>query len=493
MSEAQRQHPAAALANAFDIVRANFITILLLIFVGTGGDRGNFTLYWIFGMFFILLAWGVISWLRFHFSVNNGELKIEQGVIVRKKLYLTSDRIQVIDISAGVVQRLFGLVAVEVKTAGSSSKEAKINAISRPKAEQLKEMLRKDSRPARTGEGESAEEESGNKTYELDSRDLVITASTSGRMGVALSIVGAVFSQIDQIISEEQIIRFIESNIPNTTSAMMVVSSVIAVVVISWLFSFLSTMITYYDFKVEVREKDLLISRGLFERTQLTIPFNRIQAVQIKETIMRQPFGYASLVIESAGYGEDQGNSNTLFPLLSRKRLGEFMEEVIPEYGVDADNRTEVSNTGLRRYLLRMTWISLIIIGVAWSMVPYGVYAWFVLIPMLLLGYQQYRDAGVASDEQTLIMSFRLLSKTTAIIKKYRVQATQVKQNPFQARLNLADLIVHVASGNQGRSFKVRELLEPQASAYRNWLANGRLPESPLAEKNPNAGQDAAS
>jgi len=125
MFEAQRQHPAAALANAFDIIRGNFITIIILIFVGSGGDQGQFTLYWIFGTFVALLIWGGISWFRFQFSVYDGELKIEQGVFVRKKLYLTSDRIQVIDISAGVVQRLFGLVAVEVKTAGSSSKEAK--------------------------------------------------------------------------------------------------------------------------------------------------------------------------------------------------------------------------------------------------------------------------------------------------------------------------------------------------------------------------------
>ncbi len=480
MFEAQRQHPAAALANAFDIIRANFITILILIFVGSGGDQGQFTLYWIFGTFIALLIWGSISWLRFQYSVNDGELKIEQGVFVRKKLYLTSDRIQVIDISAGVVQRLFGLVAVEVKTAGSSSKEAKINAITREKAEQLKTLLRKESTEAK--DDAAVEEEADHKIYQLSTNDLIIAASTSGRMGVALSIVGAFFSQIDQVISEEQMIQFVETHMPRSTSAMIVVMTVIAVIAISWLFSFLSTIITYYDFKVEVRQNDLLISKGLFERTQLTIPFNRIQAVQIREEIMRQPFGYASLVIESAGYGEDQGNSNTLFPLIPKKQMYDFIREVIPEYDVEVENSVTISKTGLRRYLLRMVWISLIIIGLAWGIIPYGVYSWFVLIPMLLLGYQQYLDAEVQSGEDTLIMSSRLLSKTTAIIKKYRVQATQVRQNPFQSRLDLTDLIVHVASGNQGRSFKVRELQYEDANAYKEWLSNGHSDSSLLTD-----------
>ena len=481
MFESQRQHPAAALANAFDIIRGNFITILILIFVGSGGDQGQLTLYWIFGTFVALLIWGVISWFRFEYSVNDGELKIEQGVLVRKKLYLTSDRIQVIDISAGVIQRLFGLVAVEVKTAGSSSKEAKINAITRERAEQLKTLLRKES--TGTKDAETDKEETARKLYKLSVRDLIIAASTSGRMGVALSIVGAFFSQIDQVISEEQMMRFLETNMPQSTSATIVVMSVIAVVAISWLLSFLSTIITYYDFKVEVRENDLLISKGLLERTQLTIPYNRIQAVQIREEILRQPFGYASLVIESAGYGEDQGNSNTLFPLIAKGRMYDFIREVIPEYDVEVENSVEISNTGLRRYLLRMVWVSLIIIGLVWGMVPYGVYSWFVLIPMLFLGYQQYLDAQVQSGEDTLIMSSRMLSKTTAIIKKYRMQATQVRQNPFQSRLNLADLIVHVASGNQGRSFKVRELNIQEATAYKKWLSNGHSELSTLVDK----------
>lgn len=480
MFESQRQHPAAALANAFDIIRGNFITILVVIFIG-GGQQANFTLYWILGTFLMLLVWGVISWLRFKFRVEEGELQIEQGVIIHKKLYLTSDRIQVIDISAGVIQRLFGLVAVEVKTAGSSSKQAKINAVTREKAEQLKSLLRKNNDEVETTD----EEEAGqSKIYSLDSKDLLVAASTSGQLGVALSVVGALFSQLEQLIPEDQLIRLVEANVPRSTSAIMIVFSIVAILVVSWLFSFVSTIIKYYDFEVEVRENELLISRGLFERKQLTIPFNRIQAVQIKEELLRQPFGYASLVIESAGYGEDQGNSTTLFPLIPKQEIYEFIDEVIPEFKTDISERTNVSQSGLRRYLLRMVWVSLPVILLTWWTFSLGVYAWLLPIPALLLGYQQYRDAEIARGDDTLIVSSRLLSKTTAIIKKYRMQACEIRQNPFQARLQLSNFTVHVASGNQGRSFTIRELNWPDAFSYRNWLSNGHSPseEPPVIE-----------
>jgi putative membrane protein len=471
MFEQQRQHPAAALANAFDIIRGNFITIVILIFVGSGGREANFTLYWIIGTFLFLLIWGVISWYRFEFSVEEGELRIEQGVLVRKKLYLTSDRIQVIDISAGVVQRLFGLVAVEVKTAGSSSKEAKISALTREKAEKLKALLRKKSETS--GDTPNDDPVAHRKVYALDTRDLLIAASTSGRFGVALSVVGVAFSQVEQLISEEQMIRFVETVIPQSTNASMIAMSVFAIIAIAWLFSFGSTIIKYYDFVVEVRESELLISRGLFERTQLTVPFNRVQAVQIKEELLRQPLGYASLVIESAGYGESEGNSTTLFPLLAKPQIYNFVNEVIPDYQTEISERSKVPSVGLRRYLFRMLWISLPVILIAWGSIPYGVYSWFLLIPALLLGYQQYRDAEIAKGEDILILSSRLLSKTTAMVKKYRMQSCQVQQNPFQKRLDLGNLTVHVASGNQGRAFTVRDVDISKAMDYRRWLSNG--------------------
>src|SRR5699024_12236542 len=82
MSEYQRQHPVAAIAKALDIIRGNFITILILLFIG-GGEQSLFNLYWILGTIVVLLAWGVISWFRFSYRVEEGELFIEQGEIGR--------------------------------------------------------------------------------------------------------------------------------------------------------------------------------------------------------------------------------------------------------------------------------------------------------------------------------------------------------------------------------------------------------------------------
>ncbi|MDZ7690215.1 MAG: PH domain-containing protein [Balneolaceae bacterium] len=161
---------------------------------------------------------------------------------MRQKLYISKDRIQVIDITSGVVQRMFGLVEVQVKTAGSSSKQAKISAVTKDVARQLREKLRKDQSSVEE-EVEEVKDET-HKVYNLGVKDLIIAASTSGRFGVALSIVGTLFSQIDQLLSEEQMIRYLESVVPSSASTSLIVTSIIFIFVISWILSFLGTVVT---------------------------------------------------------------------------------------------------------------------------------------------------------------------------------------------------------------------------------------------------------
>lgn len=465
MFEAQRQHPVAAVTTVLEIVKRNFISLLLLLFV-TSGSESFISLFGILSVVLVLLIGGILSWLRFTYRVVDGELQIEQGVFVRKNIYLSRERIQVIDIKAGVLQRMFGLVEVEVKTAGSSSKEAKISAITRDKAEHLKQELRRETVDIESGE----EIQKSTRVYKVSAKELAIAACTSGSFGIALSIVGTVFSQVDQVLSEEQLIRYLEMIVPASVSTNMVLYIVIIVILISWLLSFFGTIIKYFGFTLTLSDKELLIRQGLFEQRQITVPFNRIQAIQIKEGLMRQPFGYASLVLESAGYGEDEGNSTTLYPLIQREQVREFLQEVVPEYAQSLIVNAPPQRA-LRRYLFRMVLWSLVAIIPAWWLMPYGWYAVFILMPALFLGYAQYHDAGIGTNSRLLSIRSRVLSKTTAIVPKNRIQRVSLNQNPFQKRLNLLSYSVTVASGSHGRNFSVRELNHPDALSYFDWVS----------------------
>ena len=488
MFETRRQHPVAAITKVLEIIRENFITILIILFVGGGGDQqALINLTWLFGTIIVLLVWGILSWMRFTYRVEEDQLVIEQGVVMRKKTYISKNRIQIIDISSGIVQRIFGLVQVEVKTAGTSSQGAKISAVSREVANRLRETLRKEE--VAEEDQPIVDEPKQPEIYRLQGKDLFIAATTSGRFGVALSIVGTAFSQIDQVFTEEQMIRYIQSVIPSSASTSFIVSSIVLILVVSWVFSFIGTVVRYAGFSIKLNDEELVISRGMFERKQLTIPYNRIQAIQIKEELLRQPFGYVTLKLDSAGYGDEGGKSVVLMPILERGRVSTFLEKVVPEYS-DRTMAEQPPAKSLRRYLTRMLLLSIPVIILIGILFEATLLPLVLIVPALMLGYGQYLDAAVGTAGDTMILRYRLLSRNTVVLKKHRIQTVQRSFNPLQRRAGLQHLSVTVASGREGHQFTVRDLKQETAGHYWEWcsehydLVDGQKEE--LQEPEPN-------
>ena len=462
MSDFQRQHPVAALSRAFDLIRGNIVTILVFLFVGAQSETFNFV-WWTLGGFIFLLVVGAANWWRFLYKVEDGLIHIKSGIFVRKNLYLTKDRIQVIDITAGVIQRIFGLVRLDIQTAGASSRAAAIEAITREKAEEINRLLRR-GKPGTAEEGEESDgaypdpESEIKKTITLPNKELLIAASTSGSFGIALSVIGTVFSQIEPVISESQFYEYLYSVLPSQTDAMFYIALIMGFIVFAWLLSFFGTLFSYGNFTLDVKEKEIVISRGVFEKRRITVPFNRIQAIHVSEGIIRQPLGYASVHLESAGYGDDKGTGSIVFfPLIKRERILNLLNDVLPDYQKNLDALTLPSRS-LRRYIFRSTILVTTATAGAWWWLDLNLGIWILPILSILWGWLKYKDAALGWGEDIVVLRSRSLAKTTAYIKKKRIQDVTISRSPFQRYRELCSVEVYVASGDRGKSFSVRDI-----------------------------------
>lgn len=459
MSEFQRQHPVAAISRAFGLIRGNLITILVFLYVGASSENFPF-LWWIGGGFGFLLVLGVANWWRFLFKIEDGELHIKSGIFVRKNLYLTKDRIQVIDVTSGVIQRMFGLVKLDIQTAGASSREAVIEAITRDKAREINRLLREDEQQQ---SGELSEQEltaapSFRFEKKLPIKELLIAASTSGSFGIALSILATVFSQVEPIISQSELFEYLFGLIPSETDAILLISVILIFVIFAWLLSFFSTLFSYGDFRLATTEKELVITRGVFEKKRITVPYNRIQAVHVSEGIIRQPLGYTSLHLESAGYGDDKGTGSiVLFPLIHRSKIAALLKDILPEYVRGMDGiRPPVRSA--RRYLFRSAFLVTSITALLYFTLDLNNWIWIIPAISLVWGWFKYRDAGIAWRKDMVILRSRGLSRTTAYIRTNRIQDISWSQSWMQRFRKLCTVRIHVASGDQGKSFSVRDL-----------------------------------
>src|SRR5690606_5045098 len=87
-----------------------------------------------------------IAWLRyrnflFHIDETQGEFVLTEGIFNKTRTVIALDKIQQVHISQSVLQNLIGVHALSIDTAGSSTTEVKIKAISHPLALALKERL----------------------------------------------------------------------------------------------------------------------------------------------------------------------------------------------------------------------------------------------------------------------------------------------------------------------------------------------------------------
>lgn len=391
------------------------------------------------------IAYGILYWLRYVFYISGQELRVEYGVMVRKKRYIPFERIQSVQISAGVVQRLFGLVKVQVETAGGG-KEAEfvLAALPRQTALELQKILQAGGKPT-----EEAPAAAQSVAYKLSTRSLLLLASTSNGIGVAISAVLVILSQIDDFLPHLDVWENIATYAEHMASAKvsLIILAVFILILLAWLLSLFGTIIRFSGFQLRREGDRIKINRGLFEKQQVSIPIKRIQAVKVAEGLLRQPLGMVSVQVVSISNIGAKGEGKVLFPLLPRAALPEFLEKVVPEFAMPMELES-LPPRAQRRYLLINIIPALTIAILCAVILPWGYVAFILPLLGAWLGNRQFHDAGYQWEGHTLLLRSRKLGRETMIIPRRRIQSLHVSQNPFQLRSGLSNLKVAIASSN---------------------------------------------
>ncbi len=78
------------------------------------------------------------------------------------------------------------------------------------------------------------------------------------------------------------------------------------------------SIISYFKFYYYVKDDELIIEKGIFQKTKLNVPFDRIQTINFKENIIHQFFNVVSLEIDTAG---SKGNEFSITALKKDKAI----------------------------------------------------------------------------------------------------------------------------------------------------------------------------
>jgi len=473
-TEPRKAHPISILFSVLELGRSGIWVIFALMVMGIEFGvlnlafgvlnltllAGGFIL--IAGGAIVLVAVRVVSWFRFTFRIEGDTFCVEQGVIFRRSIRLSGERIQAIDSDAKLLHRLFGVTKLNVHTAGAmGAAEVSIPALALEEAEELTRALRglraasrlSDASevtndvsgiliPARTSSAAAADEHRELPSWSLDSHQLALVAVTADFWPVYGAFITAVGAGLAYLPLERM------AGVPGVPDVFaMIISLMIPfLIVAAWLSNAVSTGVKFWGFTV-TRDKDAIHTQyGLLRRQERNIPLRRIQAIRHFETIPAQALSRSLIMADSAGVviEERSFHSAVLHPLLTREEMPAFCDAIAPGHTLPALG-------GLpRRSIIRYVWIvasPVMLIAIALALwLPYG---WIALpLPVLpgLWGYLMYRDAAWGVSETVLGIRRRLLNRTTFAIRRSRIQSIRITQNPFQKWAGLATVRVAVAS-----------------------------------------------
>ena len=479
-------HPVSGLINCVKALKEMALPIIVIVIA----NGFNFTLDFrsenffsqIIPLFILIAALvftfvsGILKWWTFRYWFEDSELRVQYGLFVKKKRYIPFDRIQSLNYKEGIFHRMFGLVQVTVETAGNKDRkpEAQLTAITRIAADQIEQEMNY----AKLGERIEAQESEIIKKSEADiihkmsPKDLIVLATTSGGAGVVIFGVFAAISQFAEYIPFEWI--YDEFSHLAKYSIALVAALVFIGVLGAWIISIALTLLNYFDFTV-IKENDrLVITRGLLEKKRITIPLNRVQAIKIVENPLRQPFGLATVQVESAGgsFSEEKDKKIVLFPLISKKAAIEPLTALFPQFQFELEQEQMICSPKRARsffYRIDFLWLIPLIAVPSYLFYPYGLISFLLIVPVILLGIWQHKTARFSIQGLQLTIIYRQISRVTFFVEKRRIQVIEQKQSYFQKRKQLATGQVVVMSGMTGASAHANHMDEADIEQLMGW------------------------
>jgi len=413
---------------------------------------------------------------RFSYELGGDTLDIESGVVSRRSREIPLRRIQNVDISRNVVQRVFGIAVVSFETAGGGDTEARLRFVSFEEAKRLQATLgrlkREDAdRDAATDRGDEAGADADDdgsepaapadrdgrpaggrfdappvtELFALDRTELALV----GALSVDFRVPGVLFLIVSTVGS-----TVVPAFLSAASGAAFVAAAAVVLVgvaLVSWVVGAAAAVAQYYDFRLVRSGDELQYERGLLQRYDGSIPFDKVQTLTVSDNPLKRYFGYATLYIETAGYAPGSGGSRgseAAVPLAERDRVLALIEALEPVGDVEFRRPPKRAR---RRYLVRYLLVVGALTGVAYAadaVVSLPVPPWSpaLLVPLAVwFAHATWTHRGHWLGDHHVVTRNGVVRRQTKIVPYYRIQTVIDARTVFQRRLGLATVTVDTA------------------------------------------------
>ncbi len=229
---------------------------------------------------------GLISWLVTRYRVEQGELRVDSGLLRRQSKRLRLDRLQSVDVLRPLVARMFGLAELRLTTGGTEHTSVRLRYLTSDTAQQLRAELL--GRAAGLGPG----------VAEAPERPLVVV-SPGALIGSTLLDLASSRGLLLFLIPLVAAFGAESSNGSSTAVGVGLAVFVPLLLVVGgdvW-----RRLNASWQFTVADSPDGLRLRSGLLSTRAQTVPPGRIQALRVRQPLFWRPFGWATVHMNVAG------------------------------------------------------------------------------------------------------------------------------------------------------------------------------------------------
>jgi len=429
--------------------------------------------YFDIGILLIAVTIAVARWYEQRYHIGENGIYITQGIVRKKSQFIGNSQLATIITRASIFLRPILAVHLIGDTNAGKVGSSDFNIyISKKEADKLF-----DHRIEHYSSGDYLK-----KTYRP--RSLYITAFSAllSNSLAGVIIAATLFSQASNLVNEE-----IQNRLLDTLSTFMqfialyippLLSGIALVIIGGFGVAFIQNLLQYMLF-TSTRTKDAItINNGLISKRRHLMRVDKINYLDIRQSILSKIFGLNITFVHCTGYGKDSKTSPVLIPAATSFQTKASLRLLLPEF---KQQQREVYPKELSR-IMAYIWQPLTIMSVtylsAWILARYFLPTWSELISfiglmlsipfiwMLLIKIFDFATTGIGKNKNyyTLYYSSAFYLHTI-ILPKDKVTHIVIQQHPLQKRSGACDIVVYSFAENHQRHI-IKSVPVKEAEAF---------------------------
>lgn len=404
----------------------------------------------------------LINYFYFSYQVVGDELIIKKGWLNKSTTVVKLDKIHEVNLNQKFTHKIIGLYLVNIDTAGSSSTEIEINGIDFQKALALKDVLtssvetNQDSTTILSEENDETiiDDQSADK-IKISLISLIKIGLTRNYLQTFGLLIAFSFQIIDQLQDffykdDASVYDDIFEASYDEYLGLVGVAIFFGLIALVVIFNLARTLLTYYNYQINLKDKHLTASYGLTDSHIISVPANKVQMFQFQQNYFQKLMNLFEVKIKQVESNEDNKKKkgliipganhlelNTLFNVIFGRNLSDLKNGYKPHIRVLAIKIAILCIPAI---------IALIILYFTDSLL----FSW-VILPFFILGclliYMGYKNEKMIFKDDFVILKSGIWDISTTYLPIDKIQKVSISQSYFQEKRQIGSLNLYTAAG----------------------------------------------